>query len=213
MTSTIELPPTPRPVRPAARAATLRLHLLGRSAVALFTALPVGLTLFVLWIVLAALSPITLVAPVLLPVTAAVRGYAGWCRREASRLLGVPVTAAYRPARPGLFGRLRSILTDPASWRDALWLPVHGVLAFTGAVLSVTLFLGTLFYASYPFLFWVTPQDVFGHPFGDWHHLRSVADATVMMPLALVCFGLWYGLQLPLLRAELTVTRALLGRR
>jgi hypothetical protein len=122
------------------------------------------------------------------------------------------VTAKYRPNRPGLFGRLRTILTDPASWRDALWLPVHGVVAFAGAIVSVTFFLGTLFYAVYPFLYWVTPQRAFGRPFGDWHELHTVGDATIVMPLALVSFGLWYGLQLPLVRAELTVTRALLGR-
>jgi hypothetical protein len=213
MTTTTELPPATRPVLPAGRLLSLRLHLLGRSVLTMVTALPVGLALFVLWVVLAALSPITLVAPALVPVTAAVRGYANACRREAARLLGVPVEAAYRPARPGLFGRLRAILTDPASWRDVLWLPVHAVVAFTGALVSVTLFLATVFYAIYPFLFWVTPQRTFGHPFGDWHELHSVAGATVMMPLALVSFGLWYGLQIPAVRAELTVTRALLGRR
>jgi hypothetical protein len=211
--TTTDLPPAPHPALPAARAATLRLHLLGRSVIVLLTALPIGLALFVLWVVLAALSPITVVAPLLVPVTAAVRGYAQACRREASALLGAPVAAKYRANRPGLFGRLRTILTDPASWRDALWLPVHGVVAFTGAVLSATFFLASVFYAIYPFLYWVTPQRAFGRPFGDWHELHSVNDAMLMTPLALVCFGLWYGLQLPLVRAELAVTRALLGHR
>jgi hypothetical protein len=34
-----------------------------------------------------------------------------------------------------------------------------------------------VFYLIYPFLYWVTPS-VFGTPFGDWHALHSVTDAT-----------------------------------
>jgi hypothetical protein len=34
----------------------------------------------------------------------------------------------------------------------------------------------------------------------------------VAMPLGLVSLALWFGLQLPLARAELAVTRSLLGR-
>jgi hypothetical protein len=79
------------------------------------------------------------------------------------------------------------------------------------SALAVTLFLGSVFYLIYPFLYWVTPPSVFGTPFGGWLELHSVAGATVMMPLALVTLALWLALQVPLTRAELALTRSLLG--
>jgi hypothetical protein len=94
-----------------------------------------------------------------------------------------------------------------------LWLPVHAVVGFATATLAVTLFLASVFYLIYPFLYWVTPQRAFGHPFGDSWQFHSVGEASVMMLLSPVAFGLWLLLQLPLSRAELRVTQALLGRR
>jgi len=211
MTTTTRLPADP--VLPAARHYSLRLHLLARSVLMMLTSMA-GVALFVLWVTLVAVSPITLLAPLVIPATALVRGYADAHRRAAGRLLGAPVEADHRtPDRPGLFRRVWTIESDPASWRDALWLPVHAVVAFATATLAVALFIGSVFYLIYPFLYWVTPQDVFGRPFGGWLEFHSVADSTVVMPLALVCFGLWFWLQLPLTRAELNVTRALLGER
>src|SRR4051812_24509000 len=123
MTTITELPPS-RPVLPAARKASLRVHLLGRSVVIMFTAM-VGVPLFALWLTLVAVSPISIVAPLVIPATALVRAYANAHRRAAGRLLGRPIEAAYRtPARPGLPRRILTLEGDPASWRDALWLPV-----------------------------------------------------------------------------------------
>jgi hypothetical protein len=200
-------------VLPPARSATLRLRLLGRSVIVALTSMT-GLILFVLWVTFVAVSPISVVAPLVLPVTVLVRAYANGYRRRTARLIGAPIPSGYRtPSRPGLISRIWAVVRDPASWRDAAWLLSHAVVGFVTSILSVTLFLGAVFYLVYPFLFWVTPQRVFGTPFGGWHELHTVADATIMMPLALVCFGLWYLLQLPLTRLELALTRALLGPR
>lgn len=212
MTTITELPPS-RPVLPAARKASLRVHLLGRSVVIMFTAM-VGVPLFALWLTLVAISPISIVAPLVIPATALVRAYANAHRRAAGRLLGRPIEAAYRtPARPGLPRRILTLEGDPASWRDALWLPVHAVVAFITSTLAVALLLASVFYAIYPFLFWVTPEAAFGHPFGNWVHFHTVGQASVMMALAPIAFGLWLALQLPLSRLELRVTQAMLGRR
>jgi hypothetical protein len=179
----------------------------------MFTSL-VGAVLFSVWITAVAIVPITICAPLLLPVTAMVRAYANAHRRSTGRLLGTSIPAPYRPAqRHGVFGRVWSIVRDPASWRDALWLLLHSVVACVTSALSVTLFVSSVFYLIYPFLFWVTPPSVFRTPFGGWYELHSVADATVMMPLALVAFGLWWVLQMPLSRLELTLNRSLLGPR
>jgi hypothetical protein len=202
------------PVLPAPRRMPVRLQLLGRSASMMFTSLT-GAVLFSAWITGVALAPITLSASLLVPISAVVRRYANAHRREAAVLLGTPIPAPYRTdeQRPGVFGRIATIIKDPASWRDARWLLLHSIVACLTSALAVTLFVGSVFYLIYPFLFWVTPQRVFGRPFGGWHELHSVADATMMMPFALVSFGLWLVLQVPLTRAELALTRSLLGPR
>lgn len=206
----VEQLPQP-PVLPPARHGSVRLHLLARAAGIMLTSLT-GVVLFCLWVTAVAISPLTVVAPLLIPVTALVRSYAGAHRRAAQRLLGTPIDAGYRPTAPsGVIGRVWSIVRDPASWRDAWWCVTHAVIACVTATLQIALFAGGVLYLIYPFLYWVTPQRVFGEPFGGALTLHSVGDATIMMPLALVAFGLWYLLALPLTRAELALTRALLG--
>lgn len=208
---TVENAPAPLSVLPRARRTPLRLYLLGRSFVLMVTSMA-GAALFAIWVTMVAVSPITIVAPLVLPVTAAVRWYADVHRRSASRALGEVIGRPYRPRGPG--GPLRRVWQlerDPASWRDAWWCLVHAVVACVTATVSFALFVGGLFYLIYPLLYWWTPQRVFGRPFGGQVELHSVGQAALMMPLALVAFALWFGLAIPLARAEIGVTRALLG--
>jgi hypothetical protein len=203
--------PTTAAVLPPPRHYPLRLHLLARSVGVMLTSMA-GAALFAFWVTFVAVSPITLVAPLVLPITGVVRAYANARRRGAARLLGRAMPEPYRrPERPGLIARIWTIERDRASWRDALWLLLHAIVGCVTATLAVTLFLSTVFYLIYPFLYWVTPPHVFNRPFGDWMQLHSVAEATVVMPFGLVTLGLWYVLQLPLTRAELGLTRRLLG--
>ena len=203
----------PTPVLPPGRPVPLRLYLFARSAVVMATAL-LGCGLFALWITLAAVSPLTLVAPLVLPATLLVRGYANAHRRSLARLLGCPVPVPYRSGRgKGVLARVVIILRDPASWRDALWTLAHSVVGFVTACLSFTLLAGAVFYLVYPFLFWVTPDPVFREPFGDWYHLQSVAQSTVVWPLAALLFTLWWVLVIPLARAEVALAARLLTPR
>jgi signal transduction histidine kinase len=72
----------------------------------------------------------------------AVRWLAQVTRRLSGRWCGVPITASYRPRPggeeiifwPGSRRRLRWLLTDPATWRDLLWLAAD---ACGGWVLAV----------------------------------------------------------------------------
>ena len=50
-------------------------------------------------------------------------------RRLAGRWCGTVIASPYRPAPagPGIRNRLTWIATDPATWRDLLWLPVNAV--------------------------------------------------------------------------------------
>lgn len=209
---TVSTPPEHErdPVLPPLRPASLRLRMTARAAHVMITSV-LAVVPFTLWITFVAVSPISLVAPLVLPATALVRAYANAHRRGVTRLLGTPMPPPYRdPGGRGMLRRIWQIVRDPASWRDAWWLLCHAVVGCVTATLTVALFAGSVFYLIYPFLYWVTPQRVFGHPF-DHLTLHSVADATVLMPLALVCFALWYALVLPLTRLELSLARALLG--
>lgn len=200
------------PVLPAVHRAPVRLVLLARSARVMVTSLA-GAVLFSLWITAVALCPLTLLAPLVLPLTSCVRGYANRYRRDAHRLTGVCVETPYRaPAARGVIGRVWATVRDPASWRDAWWLLAHSVTACTTAALSLALFTGGIFYVIYPFLYWVTPEQVFARPFGGWE-LHSLAQSTLLMPLAAVPFGLWYLLAIPLTRVEIGLTRSLLAPR
>ena len=187
----------------------LRLHHLGRAVVVMLTSVPAS-GLFAVWVTAVAISPLTVVAVLVLPVTAAVRWYAGLHRRDAQRVLGLPVPAPYRPVDGGLVRQVWLVVRDPASWRDAAWLLVHAVVGFTLAIVQVTLALATLFYLAFPFLYWVTPQQAFGKAFGVIE-IHSVAEAAAFAPLALVAFLLWYGLSVPLTRADARITRAMLS--
>jgi hypothetical protein len=198
---------------PAPRRPPLRLFLLGRSAVVMVTSM-FGVVLFTLWITLVAISPLTILAALVLPATSLVRWYADLRRRGAQRLLGSPVRGSYRPAAStGVVARVWAIERDPASWRDAAWCLMHAVLGYVTSTLSFSLFAGGVFYLVYPFLYWVTPDEVFRQPFGDQWTLHSVGEATAVMPAALVCFALWFALVIPLARAEVSLTRSLLGGR
>ncbi|HZZ95481.1 MAG TPA: sensor domain-containing protein [Jatrophihabitantaceae bacterium] len=212
MVTTIDVPPTARTLPPAHRV-PLRLHLLGRSVVIMFTSLT-GAALFSFWITAAAISPLTIFAIAVLPVTAAVRGYANIHRRAARQLTGWPMQAGYRsPGEGSAIKRAWSIGRDRQSWRDAFWCVLHSIVACFTSSLTLGFFAGGVFYLIYPFLYWVTPQAAFGHPFGGLVILHSVAQATLMMPFALVSFGIWYAIALPLARLELHLTGALLSPR
>jgi hypothetical protein len=212
MVTVKDVPGSP-PALPVTAHPPLRLFLLGRAALVMVTSM-VGVVLFSLWVTLVAVSPITVVAALVLPVTVLVRRYADLHRRGAERLLGTPIKGRYRgPGRRGPIARVWVIERDPASWRDACWLLLHAVVGCVTAALSFALFAGGVFYLVYPFLYWVTPHRVFGRPFGDAVELHSVAQALIVMPLAGVCFVLWYVLAIPLARVELSLTRSLLASR
>lgn len=93
-----------------------------------------NIPLFVLFVLSLVLTPVLGIGLVLLPlVTALIRGRARLSRR-LSATFGMPIARPYRPMppKPGLLGRYRWIITDPATWRDFAWL-------LPGAVAGVAL--------------------------------------------------------------------------
>jgi len=80
------------------------------------------------------------------------RGYARVERRMAGRILGVEIASPYRPLAPGgVLSKARQRLTDPATWRDLLWL-------LETQTIGLALNLGALVgYFVLPVGYWISP--------------------------------------------------------
>ena len=72
--------------------------------------------------------------PLLADVLRGVRSLAAVERRRAGRLLGGVVPQRYREPSGSSFAQLRTLIGDPATWRDLAWLVLH---AGTGTSLAV----------------------------------------------------------------------------
>lgn len=204
--------PSARMTRSAGNALRLRVLLAGRAAALAVTSF-LGIGVFVIWITFVALSPFTIVASLVIPATWLMRTYANANRRAAGRLLGHSIPAPYRPAGEGVFGRIKAVVRDPASWRDAWWSVTHAVVGGFLSILSIGLFLGSVLYLIYPFLYAVTPHAAFGRPFGGLVDLHSTRQSFVMMPIGLVTLVIWWFLAPALARGEAAFTRSLLAPR
>ncbi|MDP9318820.1 MAG: sensor domain-containing protein, partial [Actinomycetota bacterium] len=134
---------------------------------------------------------------------------AGIHRQMAAWFLGEPVPAFYRPTSGlGVIARLRAWGSDPARWRDFAWLLVTSTIGFTLSMLVVTLMLSVVWYAVFPFIFWVTPKGVFNMDLGFWT-IDTQSESFYVWVAAVVFALLWWWLAAPLVRAKAMIDRAL----
>jgi signal transduction histidine kinase len=97
-----------------------------------------GLLLIPLQLYAYPLILVTVGVPLLLVFTALARRYTGFFRWWAARVLGVDIPAPYRlPANRGPMTRIRTIATDPATWRDLAFLPVNAINGVLGFVVPL----------------------------------------------------------------------------
>lgn len=170
----------------------------------------VGVVVFCLDVTALALAPLTLTMPLALATGRMRRGLANTHRRWAGRTLDTPVYAIYRrPDGAGVPRRVLTIVRDPATWRDLLWLFLNGIVGVFLSILSLILLLASVFYLIYPFLWWVTPPNVFDADYGLFQ-VHDVATACYVMPLGLVSFLLWFFGTATLLRTDARLARSLL---
>lgn len=168
-----------------------------------------GIVFFALNVVAVPLVAVWVGIPLLLVAVPSVRWYADRHRLLLGALTGVRIERPYRrPPVPGVLIWLRTVLTDPATWRDLAWLFVNAVAGFVLTVLSAGLFLTSIFYLIYPFLWSVTP--VFDQPFG-FFTLDTFGESLWMIPLAGVFFLVWVRFGHSLLVADAHLARSLLG--
>lgn len=180
-------------------------------ALALAVMAELGIAFFVLNVVAVPLIAVWVGIPLLLVFVPCVRWYANCHRVLYGSLIGTEIPKPYKkPPMRGLLMWLRTTLTDPATWRDIVWLLVNAVIGFTLTLLSAVLFLASIFYLIYPFLVWVTPDGVFTQPFGGLFTV-NVATSFLMIPFGLFAFLIWLGAGERLLKAAAYVGKSLLG--
>ena len=193
-----------------AQAVARRFGLLGL-AFALLGMSVAGFVFGVLTVVSIALVWAWVAIPALMALAASTRALANVHRSLAGRILGEPVPRPYLPAPDGgWFVRLRALARDPASWRDLAWLFVNFTVGFGLLVLTVSLFLGGAFQLVFPLL-WALAPGAFAQYYGLFR-IDSLAEAFLTAwPVAAGYFALWWWLSPILMRANATLTRALLA--
>ena len=100
-------------------------------------------------VLVALLISLVLLALLLVPgVPSSLRALANLNRRLAERWCQVPIAVPYRPPAAGMqarnndhAGRIRWLLSDPATWRDLLWLGMGSVAGWAVAALPGVLVL------------------------------------------------------------------------
>ncbi|MGW1076419.1 sensor histidine kinase [Streptomyces sp. NPDC002537] len=154
-----------------------------------------------------------LVLPV---VMVAVRGLANFHRRAAGEWTGTPIDTPYRhtpEAAPhdasGSFGQCKRLLSDPATWRDILWMLLDGPVGLVMGLLPVSLVaygLNGMFVT--PFL-WEHMGPHWG--FGAVWPIRDQTDAYLAVPQGVVLLALGLLCARPLLRLYTRFNRLLLA--
>lgn len=102
-----------------------------------------GIVLLILSVIAAGLSTIWVGLPLLVALTRLVRGHAHTHRRILGHLLAEPTTPspAYRPlTETRLTTQITTVLADPATWRDYLWLLTNSTAGIIIAAIPAVLF-------------------------------------------------------------------------
>jgi signal transduction histidine kinase len=166
--------------------------------------------LFVLTVVGIPLLLVTAGAFLLLAAVPLTRQVTRAHRWIAGRVLGEPIPAPYRPhTGSGIVVMLRDWMRDPASWRDLLWLLVSMTAGFVLSVLAFTLMLAFVWYAIFPFLWWVTPDGTFNEEYGIIT-IDTQAEAFLNWIPGLVSLALGWWVSPALVKARAHIDRALL---
>ncbi|MEU7620409.1 sensor domain-containing protein [Micromonospora rifamycinica] len=197
------------------RALTRALSATGRGVVLVATA-ALSLALFITT-TLATAFILLGVGVLLLPlVTPLVRRLTGLCRSIAARS-GVPITAPYLPLPPleeGVFGwvqRCRAILTDPATWRDLLFLLLNTLVGFALGLLPLTLLVYSVEGLVLSTGFWMLMRESGVNFWYGFTALDSWPHAALGALVSLAVFGIWAVTAPHVLAGHAHVARSLLG--
>jgi signal transduction histidine kinase len=148
----------------------------------------------------------------LVPLLAVVvRAVADYDRRILTQWTGVAIASPYR-ARPetlGAWGTYRWVMTDPATWRDLLWLWLSTYAAAALLIVPAALILsGTEGITGVPVLLYYI-IDWYGY--GVFWPMSNAAEAALSWPQGFAILAAGLTLAPPALRWYARFTKALLG--
>ncbi len=147
-----------------------RLRLTGYAALQALSFVPL-VVLFVFWVVGGVLMVVWVGALFLAVAVPATRWIANGHRRMASDVLGAPMPAPYAPlAGKSVLGRLRTVATDPSTWRDLGWQLMAITVGFVISFLAVLLLLA------------VASWWIWYYAIGPLMRLRATLDQRLLSP-------------------------------
>ena len=181
-------------------AITRSAHATGVLLTALRTALPALAALPVVWIAV-------LLLPVLPEAAGPLRALAGAERGRLAALGGEPIPEPYRALDGGRWRRARTVLGDPATWRDLVWLVVHGITGVFAALIAVGLWPGVVYSATMAAWWWALPPGTVT----AFVEVRTWPQALTLPFVQAACYAaiVWWPVPLAA-RAQARFARALL---
>ena len=141
--------------------------------------------------------PLLFIPPTLL----AVRRLASVVRRLSGEWCGIPIPEPYRPyrepaPRAGIWRRFGQasgqLITEPATWRDLLWMTLDPLLIWLLAAIPVTIVGWGLFGVLMP-AYWNPIVQAGGNNWYAFIHVTNWLTALLSVPLGLafIALGLW----------------------
>ena len=112
--------------------------------------------LFVLVILMLATAPGWFALPWAIGV---LRRHADAARRRVGRFSGHPIDSAYVPLEGNWFARAQAAFNDRATYRDLLWLLVHGLPGFVIGLIAVVMPFSAVSDMLVPAYWWILPED------------------------------------------------------
>ncbi len=192
--------------------AASRLRRIRDDAAFLGLGLLTGTLAFGVWIagVTTSLTLVLLIVglPIVLATFAVFRALADLERRRAALVLGAPIASVYRP-RPagGILPRLHAALGDPQSWKDLLYLGLHGIVGFTWGIVWLTLWAYAIGSLTMPAWWWALPDDAEYL----WFTIGSLEESFVALAIGAVGVPLALLAQRPLALSQAYLARWLLA--
>jgi signal transduction histidine kinase len=153
------------------------------------------------------------------PTLLAVRRLANVTRRLSGQWCGVPIPVPYRvygePNEPGgvwrRFGRASGrLLTEPATWRDLLWMTVDPLLVWVLPFLPITVVAWGLFGVVMPAV-WSPIVHAGGNQWYAFIRVTNELSALLCLPLGLVFIALGLGMAPTCLRWYGMAARSMLA--
>ena len=135
---------------------------------------------------------ITLVGVPLLFALAYIDRAMSWIERGRMKMLGETVEAAYRrPAKRGVWPLVKTVGTDPQTWKDLAWHLFVSIFTFAAGVVALSLWASALWAIAYPFYWSFAPHSALPELGSRRLDTWNFAFAVLGLGLALAIVTAW----------------------